>query len=127
VSPFPLVVDAGTPLFRDAYLYPGCNWQGLAGQIRGQDGAPLIGLTIQVTGDNISTIRQTSGTNTNYGLSGWEVKLGDGISASRYRIQVYSSDGVTALSPPIELVFPNNCQQNLALINFVQVRDLEGS
>lgn len=126
ISAFPLNVQQGTPLFRDAYLHPGCQWQGFAGQITLQGGAPGLGYVIRVTGDGINgALTQVSGTNTNYGSSGWEVQVGTAPSAGRYSLTVMSSDTTRQLSPTIDLSFPNDCTQNLVLINFVQVAPFE--
>lgn len=123
VAPFPLTVQQGMPLFRDAYLHPGCEWQGVAGQVTLLGGAPGLGYVIQVTGDGISgSLTQVSGTNTNFGAAGWEIKVADGVTSGRYQVQVLSADGTQQLSPVVELAFNSDCEQNLALINFVQVR-----
>lgn len=124
-APFALTVGEGTPLFRDAYLHPGCQWQGFAGQIRGLDSTPLIGYIVQVTTEQNTRLTQVSGTNTNYGPSGWEIQVGtDGQAAGRYRVQVFTPNGATAISPEVSISFGANCQQNLALLNFVQVAPL---
>jgi hypothetical protein len=126
VAPFPLAIGQGTPIIRDAYLHPGCQWQGFAGQVVQQDGNPLTGYIIQVTDlSNNTRLTQVSGTNTNYGLSGWELQVSlNGQSTGRYRVQVYTSDGATTVSAPVEIAFSGSCQQNLVLLNFVQVAPL---
>ncbi|MBI5929675.1 MAG: hypothetical protein HY862_10225 [Chloroflexi bacterium] len=124
-APFALTVGEGTPLFRDAYLHPGCQWQGFAGQIRGLDSGPLIGYIVQVTTEAGTKLTQVSGTNTNYGPSGWEIQVGsNGQITGRYRVQVFTADGATAVSPEVSISFSANCQQNLTLLNFVQVAPL---
>ncbi len=124
-APFALTVGEGTPLFRDAYLHPGCQWQGFAGQIRGIDSGPLIGYIVQVTTEAGTKLTQVSGTNTNYGPSGWEIQVSsNGQSTGRYRVQVFTANGATAISPEVSISFSANCQQNLTLLNFVQVAPL---
>lgn len=71
-------------------------------------------------GDDIGTVSVLSGTNTLYGQSGWEIKVADTINSNRYQIELWA-DGVQ-VSPTVEMVFPNSCQQNLVTINFIQTR-----
>lgn len=120
---FILNVQQGTPLYRDAYLHPGCAWQGIAGQITLDGGSPGLGYMVKVTGDGVNgELTQITGTNTNYGNSGWEIQVAGGTTAGNYRLTVFSADGVRQLAPSVDLSFPNDCQRNLILINFVQVQ-----
>lgn len=109
----------GMPIYRDAFLHPGCEWFGVAGQVVGQNGEPLIGLTIKVTGDSGTAISVT-GSNTGYGTSGFEAQLGLAPLAGTYTIQIVAADQVTQLSSPILLNFDGSCERNMALINFIQ-------
>jgi hypothetical protein len=121
---FPLAPQS--PFFRNAYLYPNCDWQGFGGNITLNGSVPGAGLEVRVTGDGINTpITSFSGTNTNFGAAGWEVRTGGAPSGGRYVLQVFSADGTRALSPPVEMVFPGTCEENLAFINFTQVGPLE--
>jgi hypothetical protein len=98
----------------------GCNWQGIAGQITTAQGEAVKGVEVRVQGDDIGEIVVLSGTNTFYGASGWEVVVGDSPNNNRYQIALWAN-GVQ-VSPIVEVVFPNACQQNLVTINFIQTR-----
>jgi hypothetical protein len=116
-------MSAQVDRFRDAFLYPDCRFQGVAGQVLLTGSVPGTGFIVQVTGTGISgTLTAVSGTNTNYGASGWEVKVANAPVSGTYQVQLLSPDGTVQLSPAVEISFPNSCQANLAVINFVQVR-----
>ena len=100
----------------------GCNWQGVAGQITTAQGEPIRGIEVRVRGDDIGEISVLSGTNTLYGQAGWEIKVADTLNNNRYQIELWTN-GVQ-VSPVVEMVFPNSCQQNLITINFIQTRPL---
>ncbi len=124
-SAFAFTVQAGTPSFREDYLREGCNWQGVAGQILLTGGTPGNGYVIRVTGSSITdSITAISGSNIQYGTSGWEIPLADAPINAQYTVQVFSPDNTRALSPPIDLNYPGTCQNALVLINFVQVGPL---
>lgn len=120
---FPIVARADTPIYRDAYTHPGCRWQGVAGDLTLLSGEAGLGYIIRVTGANLAgPLSQGTGTNANYGTSGWEIQLAVAPVAGRYQVQVFSADGTQPLSKAVELQFGGNCQQNLAIVNFVQNR-----
>lgn len=114
-------VQPNMPIYRDAFLHPGCEWLGAGGQITGQNGEPLVGLTVRITGPNGSSVTQVTGTNTNYGASGWEAQLANAPAANVYTVEVMSADLSRPLSNPITLSFDGTCERNLGLVNFTQV------
>lgn len=119
---FPLALQPGTPLFRDAFLYDECAWQGIAGQITLEDGTPASGLIVQVTGPGVpGTGEAISGEATAYASSGWEVQVAEGALPLDYQVRVFDETGTTPLSEEITISFSGDCSQNLALVNFVQV------
>lgn len=118
---FPLLLQPGTPLFRDAFLVEGCEWQGLAGQVTLIGGEPAVGLVVRVSGTGIGELETVTGLAEAYGTSGWEVQIGDSVSIVDVTVQIFSADGTTALSESVPVNFPGTCSQNLALVNFVQV------
>jgi hypothetical protein len=118
------IIQQGTPIIRENFANAaGCNWQGIAGQAVTDRGEAVVGVVVRVTTEDNRELSTISGTNTFYGPSGWEVPLDSKPNPGRYRIALYAA-GVQ-ISPTVELVFPNNCQGNLALINFIQTRPLQ--
>ncbi len=122
LSPFPFIVQPGTPLLRESFAdgTTGCAWQGLAGTVVDQRGEAVVGVEVRVSGDTIGEQIALSGTDTDYGPSGWEVRVSGAPGAGRYTVSLWS--GGRAVSPGVEVQFPGTCAQNLALVNFVQTR-----
>lgn len=121
LSPYPFKVQPQSIILRENYANAaGCNWQGIAGQVTTTDGAPVVGVQVRVTGDDVGELVTISGTNQFYGPSGWEIVLGSQPNNNRYQVALWSGD--TQVSPVVEIVFPNSCQQNLTTMNFIQTR-----
>ncbi|MBN1679431.1 MAG: hypothetical protein JW966_04015 [Anaerolineae bacterium] len=121
LSPYPFIIQQGTPLLRDNFANAsGCNWQGIAGQVITERAEPVVGVQVRITGDNIQEQFTISGSNTFYGPSGWEIPVDIQVNNFRYVVELWAN-GVQ-VSESQEIVFPSSCQQNLALINFVQTR-----
>ncbi len=124
LSAYPFVIQQGTPILRDNFANAaGCNWQGAAGQVVNERGEPVIGIVVRVTEVGVRELSTITGTNTFYGPSGWEVPVANAPNTSRYRIELLS--GGVQVSPTVEIVFPGSCQQNLALINYIQTRPIQ--
>lgn len=109
------------PLLRDAFTHPGCQWQGIGGQVNGTQG-PLPGITIKVTNPDGTTLTAVSGTAPDYGQSGWEIQVASAPTAGTYQVQVVAADQVTPLSNALAVQFTGTCEQSLAVVNFIQVQ-----
>ncbi len=123
ISPYPFKLrEDAVILTQNVMNTAGCAWQGLGGQVFGLDGNPLPGLQIHIFGadGDIDSFRQ-SGENSLYGAAGWEQPVGNTISARTYFVQLLSPQG-TPVSERIQVTFPSDCTQNLAIVNFVQTR-----
>lgn len=116
---FPFRVQPSSIVLRENSAV-GCEWQGVAGQITTQQGEPVRNIEVRVHGDAMGVLSTLSGTNLTYGQSGWEIKLADAPNNNRYQIELWS--GGVQVSPTVEMVFPNSCDQNLITINFIQTR-----
>jgi hypothetical protein len=104
----------------------GCQWQGVGGEVFDIQGSPLVGLTIQVGGRlNGKTVNMISltGTATQYGPAGYEFTLSDTPvdSKSRLWLQLLDQAGLP-LSERFTFDTSSDCNQNLVLVNFKQVR-----
>lgn len=128
-SPFPFRVRGGASgvVFTANFANTaGCAWQGIGGQIFGLQGEGLLGYQIRVTGGGLGEggagVIVASGSNTLYGSpSGWEVFVSGQTNNNTYFVELLSPSGVV-VSPAVQVTFPNNCAQNLALVNFEQTR-----
>ncbi|MFN8447006.1 MAG: hypothetical protein U0521_00015 [Anaerolineae bacterium] len=98
----------------------GCAWQGVGGQVFDANNQPLLQVRVHVFGTGIDVFT-TSGSNTLYGLSGWEVPLGTALTSNSYTVELQSEQG-TIISPQVSLFFTPDCSKNLALVSFQQIR-----
>jgi hypothetical protein len=114
------IVQPGMPLYRDGFLHPGCQWQGIGGQVVTSQGEPVVGLTIQANGTDGSTFTALTGSNSAYGDSGWEITTGTEIVPATYNVQIVSADLSQVLSSIVTVNFQGKCEQSLALITFIQ-------
>ncbi len=122
-SPFPFQLrEADVVFVRNQFNDQGCAFQGIGGQVQDLNGDPLNGIQIYVFGPGVDR-RTESGFNTAYGPGGWEIPTGSQINGSTYFVELRSELG-TVISPRIEVTFPSNCDQNVALVYFQQARPL---
>lgn len=120
---FAFIVQPNSIILRENYANTqGCNWQGVAGQVTTPQGEPVTGVQVRVAGPD-RELTTLTGTNTFYGPSGWEIVLGSQPSVGRYTITLWYN--TQQASPPVEIVFPGACQQNLATVNFILNRPLQ--
>lgn len=117
-------LQPGTPLatFNIVHAEAGCSWLGVGGQVFSPDGAPLLGVTILVSGTidghQFSNVG-TTGMETNIGEGGYEITLADHPEDSNGTlwIQVVNKIGAQ-LSEKIPFNTINDCDRNFILINF---------
>ena len=121
------VLQEGTPVYMPNfnYLDKGCNWQGVAGQVFGEDNVPVSYLIVKVFGTwnsgEVSKIAVTGMVEGKpYGEGSYEIELGNiaADSIDPLFIQVFNSDG-DPLSDPYQLTTRAACDQNLTIVNFV--------
>jgi hypothetical protein len=105
----------------------GCSWQGVTGNVFDQNNAPLPGIVVHVfnaPGSPQVDQRVRSGSNSLVGEgSGWEVGVGNTPSPSTFFVQLETEVG-TIVSDRVQVVFPGTCDQNQAIVNFIQVRPI---
>jgi hypothetical protein len=104
----------------------GCNWTGVAGQALGIDGAPVIGVFIELTGtfsgQSVYHLTMT-GLAPQYGPGGYEITLGDRPLDSDDALTVQLFDqAMLPLSDKVTFDTFEDCDRNLILVNFKQVR-----
>jgi hypothetical protein len=117
-------VQPGTPQFTAQFANPalGCNYQGIAGQVFGQNGSdPLPGIQVNVTSPTGFNQTTVSGSNPQFGQAGWQVQVDAKPNNLTYTIELRNPQGVP-LSDKVNITFSGACNGNLALINFVQTR-----
>jgi hypothetical protein len=126
----PFVLHEGDPVAIPNIAHPdlGCNWMGVAGKAYDLSGAPIVqGLFVQVGGtlNGIPIDEQLgmTGMVNDYGPGGYEFTLGDKPLASIQTLWVQLFDqAMIPLSDQIYFDTYADCDKNLILINFSQVR-----
>jgi hypothetical protein len=117
------VVEGGAPRYLP---HPGgCDGLYVAGHITDINNNPLVHMTVQVSGvldGELIFLEAFSGTNTNYTISGWEIKLADAPVESFQSIIValYEQGGWEPISQELVVDTFNDCSLNLIEINFIQ-------
>jgi hypothetical protein len=122
-SPFPFALRDSQPTFTTNFANTaGCAWQGIGGQVFDPNGNPLTNIRVHVFGQNFDQFT-ISGSNSFYGVGGWEITVGTASVPQTYVVELVSAQGTT-ISPQITIAFPGDCSRNLALVNFIQTRPL---
>ncbi len=117
-SPYPFTVYEEGAVYVPNPNEQGCRWASIAGTVIDLNGAPVSGLAVHVVGEGIDEIRFT-GTALPYGPSGYEVFLNGAPLSGQYVIQLLSQTG-TPISAEFPLATSSVCEENVAVINFVQ-------
>ena len=128
---FAFVLDGQPELVPSGMIRPklSCDWLVIAGQVWDLEGDPVKGLTLHLYGEvgGYGVDRyELSGSEDAivYGESGYEFAL-EGLvmdSSGTLFIQLVDTNGLP-LSLPYALDTYNDCQRNLILVNFKQVRE----
>ncbi|MCD6356611.1 MAG: hypothetical protein J7L66_04915 [Anaerolineaceae bacterium] len=123
---FPITVHENAPAYIENFAYPeeGCSWMGVAGQVFGEDGKPIMNLVVLVKGKlggkNLELVGVTGTKEADiYGPGGYEIKIADEALSSEnaLSIQVFNLEGI----PLSDVFFFNtydDCEKNLVIINF---------
>ena len=119
----------GDPQPISAALYDSnrtCNWMGVAGRVFDLQGRPVTGIRVllrgSLSGRSINLLSLT-GTAAQYGPSGYEFTLADQPVASRGALSVRLLDqSDLALSERVTFDTTVDCERNLILIDFKQVK-----
>jgi hypothetical protein len=124
LSPFPFVLQGGAPGYLPNFANTaGCNWMGVAGQVFNQSGQPLVGYLVHFDGGALQMDAYT-GSKPAYGPAGYEFGGFQNHpidSDGSYKLQLRDVAG-TPLSDIISLKTYADCNRNLILVNFQQVR-----
>jgi hypothetical protein len=124
----PFVMQDGNPQYIPNIYHPdaGCSWMGVGGQVIGLDGGAVLYLSIKLggslNGETVDLIT-ISGTAPQYGQAGYEFKLSDQPADSTQNLYVQLLDQADLpLSEKYYFDTFNDCDKNLILINFKQIR-----
>lgn len=118
-SPYPFVLD-GEILYIPNENDLGCNWWSIAGRITDQNGEPLEGYRVQVTGEGVDEVVFSGGTLT-FGAGSYELPLVGTPQDADFTVQLFSPQEAP-LSEPIPVTTRADCEGNVTVVNFVQNR-----
>jgi hypothetical protein len=127
----PFVVQQGQPLAITNIYHPdlACNWIGVGGQVFDLKGSAITGLQVQLGGVLNGTIIPQGSRPTLTGLlpnvpGYYEFVLGDKPFASTQKlwVQLVDQSGSLPLSDKVYFDTFDDCEKNLIIINFRQVR-----
>jgi hypothetical protein len=123
---FPFVVQPDPYGIANIANDAGCNWMGVGGQVFDKAGEPLklqnIHLEGQLAGLPVS-LETLSGSTTQLGPAGYVFNLSDHTIASQETLWIELRDPAgLAMSDRYELTTYQDCQKNLVLVNFRQIR-----
>jgi hypothetical protein len=104
----------------------GCDWVGVAGQVFDLQGRPVVGVRVWLRGtydNNRINLYSLTMESSPYGPSGFEFRLGDKPlnTNGQLSIQLLDQAGIP-ISERIYFDTFEDCQKNLILINFKQIR-----
>lgn len=121
-SPFAFVLANDGALYIPNANGDGCNWSSIAGSVTDLTGAPLDGYGVRIVGDGLD---QTifSGSALTFGPGGFELFLNGAPQASNYTVQLFSPAELP-LSAEYAVATLATCEQNVAIISFVQIKPL---
>ncbi len=129
----PFVLQERNPILMQNFAHPeaGCNWSGVAGQVLDMSGNPIVGLIVELGGSLSGqpigpdgAVLSLTGTALQYGQAGYEFQLpGSKPITSNGTLFIQLLDQANLpLSDKIFFDTSEQCDQNLVLINFRQVR-----
>ena len=98
-----------------------CDWLSIAGNVTGLQGEPVLNLPVEVAGEGFLEVRFT-GTASEFGAAGFEVNLGNRPVRERYSVRLLGAAG-EPLSDFIFVTTVDTCDRNVAVVEFVQVRE----
>jgi len=98
-----------------------CDWMGVAGTVTDLQGKLTPGAFVHVWGlGNVDQI-VAAGDSSNYGASGWEVRLARAQIVGAWSVQLIASPETRIpLSDVYTISMPGDCKKNLARVSFQQ-------
>ncbi len=98
----------------------GCNWWSIAGTVTDAEGQALDGYRVRITGEGLDEVA-FSGAARAFGEGGYELPLVGAPREADFVVQLFSPQEAP-LSEPIPVTTRADCDGNITVVNFVQVR-----
>lgn len=127
-NPFPFGLRDPVSFRANTANAAGCAWQGIGGAVFDETGTAFGAGRLQVHVFNGQIDRRVNvGSNSFYNVnSGWEVPVDNKINNETYFVELEVIQSGTVVSPRIQVTFPQDCDQNTAILNFIATRPLGG-
>lgn len=120
----PFAQEGDTVFVANTTNAQGCAWQSLGGQVLNIDDRPFSGaLQANVYSNAREYGTARTGSNSFFGISGFEIQLETAPSANTYFVELQTTSG-TVVSPAVQVTFPGNCEGNVAQVTFKLTRPL---
>lgn len=117
VASFAYVLRSGTvEYYPNPIENGGCNWVGVSGEIYNAEGSSVQAVRVHLFGGGTEAAT-LSGSNQLYGISGWEIQLGDAPAAGTFTVQLETEAG-EPISEPVVFDTQDNCDSNMAHMVF---------
>lgn len=124
-APFPFTSSNTGVRYERNLTAEGCEWVSIAGSVRGLQGEILNGYGVRVEGEGVSQTVYTGGADSLFFEPGeFEVLLGDVPVVAPFAVTLLSPEG-EVLSEDYLVITSDRCDQNVAVIDFVQNRPVE--
>jgi hypothetical protein len=96
----------------------GCSHYAIAGDLLTAKGKPAWGYRLRLTYPNGATEIVNTGGAPNYGPSGFGYLFGRVQVGATYKLEVLPKENDTPISPPVKIVFTQDCNTHLAWVVF---------
>jgi hypothetical protein len=117
VASFAYVLRSGTvEYYPNPVENSGCNWIGVSGEVYNAEGSSVQGVRVHLSGGGTEAAT-LSGSNQFYGISGWEIQLGDEPMAGTFTVQLEAEAG-EPISEAVVFDTQDNCDSNMAHMVF---------
>ena len=124
-APFPFTISNEGVIYERNLTDEGCDWVSIAGSVRGLNDEILNGYGVRIEGEGVDETVYTGGADSLFFEPGeFELLLGDTPAVAPYTVTLLSPEGET-LSDGYLVITSDQCNQNVAVINFVQNRPVE--
>lgn len=125
--PLPFAVIDPVEYTENTFTTAGCDYQAIAGNVVGIAGGPYpVTLRVRVAGGGANLDPVNTGTSADFGVTGFQIPVGNEARIANYSI-VLETRNETEVSEPVTIQFPGDCESNIAIVEFVQVREIEDS
>jgi hypothetical protein len=121
-APFPFTLTSSGITYAPNGNGQECNWSSIAGSVVNLQGLALDGYGVRVIGEGLDETVY-SGSAITFGAGGFELPLGGVPQQAPYTVQLFSPEGAP-LSEEYQVVTSDKCDQNVAIVNFIQNRAL---